>query len=288
MSTKRIVAGAAALAAFNSLPAHYARIPKDPIAEPSSRHVDARPLAAMFPFCMPTTSGAGALIHKVVTGATVLQAVQSDFGVTLATGVSAWADQSGNGKDYGQATSGKQPAYAQTALNGFPSITTDGVDDSLTSSLNLSTPGTTPTYFCGVVKLKAWTNSRRVIGSTSNGNFFVLFCNSVTPQVALFVSSTVDTVSPTLGLWYRVEAYVSNSASDYNQWGALRATGSAGNVAAATGREIGSAAGTNFSNTEWAFLMYCNALPNERSVAAGGNGKIDGVIRSKYGTAVNF
>lgn len=56
--------------------------------------------------------------------------LQSDTGVTEAGGVvSAWADQSGNGRNFAQGTAGKRPAL-QT-VGGYPAIVFDAVDDFL-------------------------------------------------------------------------------------------------------------------------------------------------------------
>jgi len=57
----------------------------------------------------------------------------SDFGITKdgSNKVSAWADQSGNGRDLVQATSSLQPLWEDNQLNGHPIITFDGIDDYL-------------------------------------------------------------------------------------------------------------------------------------------------------------
>lgn len=57
---------------------------------------------------------------------------RADMGITLATGVSALADQSGNGRNLTQGTAGFQPAY--TPAPARPTITFDGVDDLLSGT----------------------------------------------------------------------------------------------------------------------------------------------------------
>jgi hypothetical protein len=64
-------------------------------------------------------------------------------GVTTAgLNVTAWADQSGNGRTASPPASGAQPALTASSVNGYPSIDFDGVNDELwvphTASLNLS------------------------------------------------------------------------------------------------------------------------------------------------------
>lgn len=60
---------------------------------------------------------------------TLLAAYDANAGVTIATGVSTWVDQSGNGNTISQATTSKQPARLSSAINGLPAIQLDGTDD---------------------------------------------------------------------------------------------------------------------------------------------------------------
>lgn len=51
--------------------------------------------------------------------------------ITIDTGVSVWADKSGNGNNAVQATAASQPSIVSTGLNGLDVFSLDGVDDSL-------------------------------------------------------------------------------------------------------------------------------------------------------------
>ncbi|GEM_PF-4150300 len=53
---------------------------------------------------------------------------KADAGITIATGVSNWADQSGNGNDVSQATGGDQPTVSPGALNGNDMLLFDGAN----------------------------------------------------------------------------------------------------------------------------------------------------------------
>jgi hypothetical protein len=67
--------------------------------------------------------------------------LKADAGVTLVGGaVDAWADQSGNGRDFSAPASANRPAYSGT-LNGLPVLTFDGSTDYLqgnAASLNIA------------------------------------------------------------------------------------------------------------------------------------------------------
>jgi len=61
--------------------------------------------------------------------------LESDIGVTSVNGlVSTWADQSGNGNDFVQATAAHQPLLNPGVINGLPVINFDGASQWLTSA----------------------------------------------------------------------------------------------------------------------------------------------------------
>ena len=64
-----------------------------------------------------------------ITTALWLDAAESST-ITIATGVSTWADKSGNAANATQATTTRQPSYSATAFPGsLPGVLFDGVDD---------------------------------------------------------------------------------------------------------------------------------------------------------------
>ncbi|KKM86812.1 hypothetical protein LCGC14_1275330, partial [marine sediment metagenome] len=73
----------------------------------------------------------------------------ADKGITTATGVSVWADQSGNGNDAAQSTAGLQPAFNAThaPFTGQPSVQPDGTDNVMTFSGLSSTTGSYTFFF---------------------------------------------------------------------------------------------------------------------------------------------
>lgn len=64
--------------------------------------------------------------------------LDASVGVTIVGGkVSAWADQSGNGNSFSQATAGARPTLNATALNGNPGVVFDGTIQQALSSAAL-------------------------------------------------------------------------------------------------------------------------------------------------------
>jgi len=55
--------------------------------------------------------------------------LRADMGITLGTGVSAWADQSGNGNSPTQATGSSQPTLVQSAIGGQPALSFNGTSE---------------------------------------------------------------------------------------------------------------------------------------------------------------
>jgi hypothetical protein len=65
--------------------------------------------------------------------------VKSDAGITIDTGVTTWADQSGNTNDFSQGEGGYQPEYVTNSINGRPVVSFDGDDDFMDSVLAIPT-----------------------------------------------------------------------------------------------------------------------------------------------------
>lgn len=60
------------------------------------------------------------------------------LGLSDGNAVSAWADRSGNGRDFGQATGDNQPTYQTNVQSGLPVVRFDGTNDLLTSDATQS------------------------------------------------------------------------------------------------------------------------------------------------------
>jgi hypothetical protein len=82
--------------------------------------------------------GAPAFLPTSIAGCVLW--LRSDLGITIGTGVSAWADQSGSGGSGSQGTAANQPAYAASDanFNGKPSVTYNGTTSYMTGAVALS------------------------------------------------------------------------------------------------------------------------------------------------------
>ena len=64
--------------------------------------------------------------------------LKANEGITIATGVSNWADQSGNGNNAFQATSGNQPTLLSPSINFNPTISFNGTSQSFNTPLSIN------------------------------------------------------------------------------------------------------------------------------------------------------
>jgi len=91
--------------------------------------------------------------------------VKADAGVTLTSGaVSTWADQSGNGHDFTQATTSRRPAVLPNAQNGYPAVR---LSAAAKQTLNMAaTLGSAHTVF--VVARMYGASRNRILNAISN------------------------------------------------------------------------------------------------------------------------
>src|ERR1017187_9352789 len=117
--------------------------------------------------------------------------LRSDLGITLATGVSLWADQSGKGYNVAQATGALQPAYLQSGINGLPSIKPNGTSQYLGGVSSFSSGPLT----CFIVAQETDQTAVRCAVSTADGLGFLLYSDSST---TMFYRMNVGGIDVTL------------------------------------------------------------------------------------------
>ncbi len=152
--------------------------------------------------------------------------VRADLGITIGTGVSAWADQSGNGVNFTQGTGTAQPALVASAINGQPAVQADGAGDSLAATWARSAPSVQPFYIWLIAKQASWGSLRSLIGDIKVFGFTAL-SNPSTPSLQVWndSSNSGTNSAATLGSFFRHEIYLSNSTSDYYKIGATSVGG---------------------------------------------------------------
>lgn len=202
------------------------------------RRVSPLGLATALPFCS-TTPASDFNAIAVKAGATVLQCVQSDIGVTQTGTVSNWADLSGNGFDFSQATGAKQYAYTASGLNGLPIIQATGTSQVMVSNLTRGVASSNPTTIMAVYRTDTWhaVGAADIIWTENTVGALGLRLNyaSTTPQITQQCGATSAANSgAAVGTWVIVEEYVAGSAASYLQLGATRVTGDIGNNAVFT------------------------------------------------------
>jgi len=229
---------------------------------------------------------------KVATanGGTVVASVQSDLGITIGTGVSAWADQSGNGNNYSQATGSKQPARNAAALNGFATVQTDGIDDQLdAASINMAAPGSTPFCYYIVARTLTWTSGKGFCGNTSGTAAGVLSMQVATPALSMYCGSNVNNNSgAAVNTWCRFVVQFTNSTGDFLRAGASTVTGAnAGNSDPSAGFTIGAyfSGSAQFGKIEIASHMI---LTGTYAMGAGAIAALDSAVALKYGGLVTL
>lgn len=178
--------------------------------------------------------------------------LRSDLGITLATGVSAWADQSGNGYNVSQATGSARPTYAASGgPNGRPYLSFNSASSQyllgsypgsvlannctvVAVSKAADTAGTYKAIYClgdasnGITLLNGTTSAQRAVNcnavatdadgsNTTNWESWIV-TSSAAPLQTLSVGGASMALSPNNS--------VINAANTYH------AVGSAGNLTA--------------------------------------------------------
>ncbi len=148
--------------------------------------------------------------------------LSADVGVTISSGVSGWADQTGNGCNASQPTSGSQPTYSasDSDFGGRSSIIADGVDDYLDVAWNPPAPGTQPIWFFAVFLPIVWTSSTFLFAGSTGSNVISLFQTGVSP--AMVQSNTTlrnSNNGAVVGVACRAQVFFSASAADHLKLG---------------------------------------------------------------------
>lgn len=200
----------------------------------------------------------------IVTSVPIVDWWRSDLGITLATGVAAWTGQKA-GLVFSQATGSAQPVYSASDANfgGRPSLTADGVSQTLTSSINIPAPGTTPYWYWWIFRLITWTLNATMSGGPGAAPNVLAYCSSISPNMRQFGTTTgTENGATSIGNPRRAVTYYSNSASDYLKFGATKVSGAAGSGSVSGYRLFSSATGAQFINASLCELLITQGEPS--------------------------
>lgn len=203
--------------------------------------------------------------------------VRADLGITTGTGVSAWADQSGNGVDFTQGTGSAQPALVAGTINGQPAVSFDGIDDWLSAAY---VPPAPPMWYWLVFRPVTIVNGLTTFASGGGRH---RLAHSTVNRLAMVNITSVNLLTATPGAYARGEISFSNSLADYLKVGSASVTGAnAGANPGSAGFFLGSgASGVGPSRVEIAEAFGCVASPS-----AGQRADLDAYCTARYGAGL--
>jgi hypothetical protein len=143
--------------------------------------------------------------------------------VTVATGISAVTDKSGNSRTLTQTTTNNRPAWTANVLNGKYAAVFDGQNDTLSASFTLAQP---VTVFC-VGRFTNPTGGNQLFDAFAAGNRMRLFASSAT-QINLFAGSQLTGPNTTLNAHAVWETVFNGASSLIGRNGSELASGNAG------------------------------------------------------------
>lgn len=164
-------------------------------------------------------------------GVTLIGSWRADLGVTLSTGMTAWANQGGPAPSWLQAGGAAlEPTFsASGGPNSRPYIAGDGTARYCGLAYNPPAPATTSIFMWLIARLDAWVSGRQIIGG--NANRTAIQAQVATPQIALRDLTAPGPTTPmTVGTWFRLYGLFTGSVSDLLK---------CGNAAAVSGINVG-------------------------------------------------
>lgn len=216
----------------------------------------------------------------IITSVSVTQWIRGDLGITLATGVSAWNDQSGNGHNFAQGTGSQQPAYnaADATLNNKPTVTGDGSNDTLVNNTISNGSGV---WQSGIIKMNSWGNFKVVWGGPAVGDANDFLSQGVTPQLSMFSGVSVNfSTGLAVGQWGRAEVFWSG-ASSYLKLRSTTVSGGNPGSNSSTGCALFSSTGIGFGPYSIAERVMCSAKPTADEIAT-----LDAYYTYSYGAGL--
>lgn len=223
-----------------------------------------------------------------VYGADLHQWLRGDLGITIVTGVSAWADQSGKGNDATQGTGAAQPAYSASdaTLDNQPTVTADGSNDVLSSAGLTTDLATDDFYVCGIIKPISWTSGdswTSGAGTTPPRSFQTGVTPATTHTATAGVNSNTGGV---VGSWFRYESLWTITAGvSYLKIGAVNVTGGNPGTGIRTLSSLFAAPGALFGNYACAEFFAVKRAAGSGGPTAPERALINAYLAARYPSA---
>lgn len=211
--------------------------------------------------------------------------VRADLGVSIATGVNIWADQSGNAVNFVEGIGTAQPALLPSDIDGNPAVLGDGSNDKLSATWARVAPATQPFYVWLICKQVSWAALDTTIGDfTVTG--FVELQRVASPLIEAYNSATTGGANNggTVGSYARHEIQFTGSAADYHKVGSVTVTGSMANDAGGGVVQLfnrGDSFAGRFSNAAIAEAFVYLGTPT-----LGQRAQLDAYVASRYPSAL--
>lgn len=194
--------------------------------------------------------------------------------VTLDTGVSVWADKSGNGRNASQSTGNNQPIYTAAGPNGKNVLTFDGTNDTMTTaSFTQNQPST---IFIAAQVLNTSGSASIVDGFGLNraGIF-----RRVTNNWAAFAGAELVGSTSTDTNWHTFSAVFNTTSSLLRVDGTQIASGNAGSQNVTSGLAVGTYNGTgSHLNGRVAEVLFYAGVLTASQIAA-----VENYLQNKWG-----
>lgn len=188
--------------------------------------------------------------------------LSGDLGITIGTGVSAWADQTGNERHATQVSGTAQPAYSASDADfgDRGSVAGDGVNDTMSVAWDPPAPGTTNIWFFAVILQRTYTAGEYI---WAGGNIILALAQSpATPQLRQFNTTGANAnAGAVVGTASEIEEFFNNTTTSYLRCGSTFVTGANPGNSDATAFALFSRPGSGFGDVKIACVGACDGEP---------------------------
>ncbi len=187
--------------------------------------------------------------------------------------VDTWTDIAPTPHNY-TATTTARPTYTAPdgSIGSLGYITGDGVDDVMTSTLNIPAPLTTPTFHALLVKIDSFTNLDRLMAGAGLSSVQVIYQTPSTPYLSMLNGASIacnTNPASALGVWLFVMAmFTGTQSGDFLQIGNTRVSSYACGNLSTTGRKLfGDLAAGRFGAVKLAHKLAISGVPTNTEIA---------------------